>query len=59
MGIFPKFARCGYNTANHLNPIQMTTNTKELAGVFEEQEFLPKDSETNPTPAMGGEVWYQ
>lgn len=37
----------------------MKKNDKDLEGIFEELDFLPKKPETNPTPEMGGEVWYQ
>lgn len=36
----------------------MKKDPKDLAGVYEEQEFLAKEPDTNPTEEMGGEVWY-
>lgn len=37
----------------------MKQDPKNLAGVFEEYEIQARQSDTNPTQKMGGEVWYQ
>lgn len=37
----------------------MKKDSKDLAGVFQEDEIQLKRSTTEPTQQMGGEVWYQ